>query len=408
MDTDNTQKIPVADMPPSLGTGSAADAPPPPPEGKLPHHGERPPYVEGICPTPPREKSGGGRFFFGCLTGCLLAIVLPLVFVGLLAIWGASAIKGAMESGELKDKFESSFGIASSSDRDSGIDEFPPFKEVWSCGDNEKGSAKIARINLDGVIMLEKGRLWLKPGSALMALQSIQRATLDKDVAGIILEIDSPGGGVTASDIIWNALQKFKEADTNRAVVVMMGDTCASGGYYVAAAADTIIAHPTTITGSIGVLIESINLKELADRIGVKDVSITSGENKQILNPLHDMTEEQRKMLQDSVDALSKRFKTLVAKGRDMPIEKVKEIADGRVFIAGEALRLGLIDKIGYFPDALAAMSELIGNDSLHVIRYERKATFMDMLESEGIFGMSSGLRLLENASRTRLMYKWR
>ena len=406
MDTDTRQESPVVDLPPPPGAGA-----PPPPPGASPGQGHqwgRPPYTDVVWPTPQREKSGGGKFFFGCMTGCLLAIVLPPVLFLLLAILSASAFKSAVESGDLKNKLETSLGISSDSDAEAGIDEFPSFKEVWSCGDDEDDSAKIVRIPLVGVIMLEEGRWGLKPGSALMALQSIQRATLDADVSGIILEIDSPGGGVTASDIIWNALQEFKEADTNRAVVVMMGDTCASGGYYVAAAADTIVAHPTTLTGSIGVLIESINLKELADRIGVKDVSITSGANKQILNPLRDMTDEQRKMLQDSVDALSKRFKALVAEGRDMPIEKVNEIADGRVFIAEEALRLGLVDQIGYFPDALDAMAELIGNDSLHVIRYERKATLMDMLENEGIFGINSGLRFIENASRTRLMYKWK
>ena len=406
METDTRQESPVVDLPPPPGAGA-----PPPPPGASPGQGHqwgRPPYTDVVWPTPQREKSGGGKFFFGCMTGCLLAIVLPPVLFLLLAILSASAFKSAVESGDLKNKLETSLGISADSDAEAGIDEFPSFKEVWSCGDDEDDSAKIVRIPLDGVIMLEEGRWGLKPGSALMALQSIQRATLDADVSGIILEIDSPGGGVTASDIIWNALQEFKEADTNRAVVVMMGDTCASGGYYVAAAADTIVAHPTTLTGSIGVLIESINIKELADRIGVKDVSITSGANKQILNPLRDMTDEQRKMLQDSVDALSKRFKALVAEGRDMPIEKVNEIADGRVFIAEEALRLGLVDQIGYFPDALDAMAELIGNDSLHVIRYERKATLMDMLENEGIFGINSGLRFIENASRTRLMYKWR
>ncbi len=406
METDTRQESPVVDLPPPPGAGA-----PPPPPGASPGQGHqwgRPPYTDVVWPTPQREKSGGGKFFFGCMTGCLLAIVLPPVLFLLLAILSASAFKSAVESGDLKNKLETSLGISSDSDAEAGIDEFPSFKEVWSCGDDEDDSAKIVRIPLVGVIMLEEGRWGLKPGSALMALQSIQRATLDADVSGIILEIDSPGGGVTASDIIWNALQEFKEADTNRAVVVMMGDTCASGGYYVAAAADTIVAHPTTLTGSIGVLIESINIKELADRIGVKDVSITSGANKQILNPLRDMTDEQRKMLQDSVDALSKRFKALVAEGRDMPIEKVNEIADGRVFIAEEALRLGLVDQIGYFPDALDAMAELIGNDSLHVIRYERKATLMDMLENEGIFGINSGLRFIENASRTRLMYKWK
>ncbi len=406
METDTRQESPVVDLPPPPGAGA-----PPPPPGASPGQGHqwgRPPYTDVVWPTPQREKSGGGKFFFGCMTGCLLAIVLPPVLFLLLAILSASAFKSAVESGDLKNKLETSLGISSDSDAEAGIDEFPSFKEVWSCGDDEDDSAKIVRIPLVGVIMLEEGRWGLKPGSALMALQSIQRATLDADVSGIILEIDSPGGGVTASDIIWNALQEFKEADTNRAVVVMMGDTCASGGYYVAAAADTIVAHPTTLTGSIGVLIESINVKELADRIGVKDVSITSGANKQILNPLRDMTDEQRKMLQASVDALSRRFKALVAEGRDMSIEKVNEIADGRVFIAEEALKLGLVDKIGYFPTALDTMAELIGNESLHVIRYERKATLMDMLENEGIFGINSSLRFIENASRTRLMYKWR
>ncbi len=395
MNSENAQDGPVVDLPPPPNRTNTQD----------PASGGRTWRVDGEPPPEPRR--GGSRFFSGCLTGCLLAIVLPWVFFGLMALVTASSIKSAIKSGDIKSSLESSFGFPQHPDDeiDAGADDFPAFKEVWSCGDGDDADAKVVRIPVTGIISFDEGRWNLKPGSAMTALQSIRRATLDEDVRGIILEIDSPGGGVTASDIIWNALLEFKAASTNRAVVVMMGDLCASGGYYIAAAADRIVAHPTTITGSIGVIIESLNIKDLADRLGIKDVSIASGENKQMLNPLHDLTDEQRKLLQASVDALHNRFVSLVAEGRDLPKEKVAEIADGRILIAEDAVRAGLVDAIGYFPDAIDAMADLIGNESLHIVRYERKASFLEMLEGEGLFDLKSGIRRLEDASRARVRY---
>lgn len=359
-------------------------------------------------------RSGGhetrkdSKFIPGCITGCLLAVLSPFLFFALIAVCSYSTIKDAFESEGIKSgkTFKELFKDNSECDW-AGVDDFPTFDEVWSCGDDDEDSAKVVRIAINGTITLDQGRWNKNPGSALMALQAIKRATLDEDVRGIILEIDSPGGGITASDIIWKSLNDFKAAGTNRAVVVMMGDLCASGGYYVSAAADRIVAHPTTLTGSIGVIISSMNVKELASKIGIKDVSIASGENKQMLNPLHDLTPEQYRMLKDSVDALHRRFVSIVADGRGLTQAKVMEIADGRVILAPDAEKYGLIDKIGYFPDAMQSMKKLLGNDSLHVVKYIHKASFMELLQDEGIFGMSSGIRRLEEASRTRLLYKW-
>ena len=326
------------------------------------------------------------------------------MFILFICFGVTSAVK-AFSDGDFAEAIKTSMNMADA-DEGFGTDEFPFFHEVWSCGDDEDGAAKVVRIPLRGEIFFEEGRL--KSSAASMAMQMIRRATLDEDVRAIVIEIDSPGGGITASDMLWNSLCEFREADTNRAVVAVMEDICASGGYYVAAAADAIVAHPTTLTGSIGVIISSINVKELADRIGIKDVSIASGENKQMLHPMRDLTDEQRAMLKASVDALNKRFIKVVAEGRGMPEEDVAKIADGRVFLADEAKSLGLVDDIGYFADALDDLRELLGEDSLHVVRYERKTSFRDIFDGEGIWSLETQLRRLEGATRTRLLYEWR
>ena len=127
-----------------------------------------------------------------------------------------------------------------------------------------------------------------------------------------------------------------------------------------------------------------------------------------MLHPMRDLTDEQRAMLKASVDALNKRFIKVVAEGRGMPEEDVAKIADGRVFLADEAKSLGLVDDIGYFADALDDLRELLGEDSLHVVRYERKTSFRDIFDGEGIWSLETQLRRLEGATRTRFLYEWR
>ena len=262
-----------------------------------------------------------------------------------------------------------------------GTDEFPDMKETWSFG---KGETKAARIDITGVIMQgRQGSIFSMSRDPVdTAVRMIRTAAEDKDVKAIILVVDSPGGGITASDIIYNELKKFKKSDPTRKIVALFGDVAASGGYYVASAADYIIAHPTTITGSIGVLISTINLKGFGDKYGIKSVTITSGKNKDMLNPFKDLSEEQQQLLQTTIDEMYKRFVEIVAKGRRLPEDEVIKIADGRIMTATEALTNKLIDSIGYWDDAMSETCKLLKVESVKVIKYQEPFSFASLLES--------------------------
>lgn len=313
-------------------------------------------------PAPPRT---------GCLGRVGRAVVILFAIIGLLA---TLAVLGGV--GRHAEGVESGFGE----------DEFPTLTETWSSG---QGDLKVARVPLQGVIFLDEGtNPWSGGGdaSADAALRAIRRATMDPDVAGLLLEVDSGGGGITASDILYNALLDFRRADTNRVVVVHMGDMAASGAYYIALAADHIVAQPTTITGSIGVILSSLNVRQLTERLGIKDVSVKSGDNKDLLNPMADMTPEQRAMLQQLVDLLHSRFVMLVAQHREIPEEKVRTLADGRIFLAPQAVELGLVDEMGYAADAEAAVEDLVG-DEVRFVRYSRRTSLRDLVGSPAFWG---------------------
>jgi protease-4 len=270
---------------------------------------------------------------------------------------------------------------------------------------------KVVRIDVQGIISYQKrgGLFFEEQDMASLVLQQIEAAEKDRHVIGILVVVDSPGGGVTASDIIYNRLLTFKKSrKKSRKVVVLMRDLAASGGYYVSAAADKIVAHRTTITGSIGVILSAPNIKGLADKIGITDVTIKSGRNKDLLNPFRTPTAEETNILQIAVNDMYDRFVSVVARSRNLDEAAVREIADGRIYTGTQALEHKLVDEIGYEKNALELMKELTGVDAFRLIRYKRTVSLSDLFLSR--FGHRIELPLPPewSSSTPQLMYLWK
>jgi protease-4 len=232
---------------------------------------------------------------------------------------------------------------------------------------------KIALIDVEGMILNARTPGLLSSGANPVALfhERLNAAAQDKKVKAVVLRINSPGGGVTASDIMYQDLLRFREK-TGKPVVACLMDVAASGGYYLAMGADQVIAHPTTVTGSIGVIMSLYNTSELFRLIGVKSDPIKSGPNKDLGNPARPMTPEERAILQKMVDSFYCRFVDVVVQGRKMPEEQVLPLADGRVYSGSEAHKLGLVDQVGYLEDALCLARELACVPDAAVIAYDK------------------------------------
>jgi len=179
-------------------------------------------------------------------------------------------------------------------------------------------------------------------------------------VRGLILRVDSPGGGVAPSQEIHAALRRFQE-ENGKAVVVSMGNVAASGGYYIACGADKIVANPGTLTGSIGVVMHFTQFRELLDHLGVHAEAIKTGTFKDIGSPTREMTDEERALLQDVLDNVLGQFVGAIVEGRDLPEEEVRAIADGRIFSGDQAQKLRLVDELGGLQDAIRLAGELTG-----------------------------------------------
>jgi protease-4 len=202
----------------------------------------------------------------------------------------------------------------------------------------------------------------------------------DNQIKAIILKINSPGGGVGPSQEIYSETRRTAQT---KKIIASFGSLAASGAYYVASAADKIIANPGTLTGSIGVLMEFIRFEELLKKIGIEMQVIKSGEFKDIGSPNRKMTERERKLLMNLIEDIRNQFVTAVALGRNMPREKVLQLADGRVFSGKEAKELGLVDFLGNFQDAVSLakrMAHIKGEVKLVYPKAKRRSLFWDFL----------------------------
>jgi protease-4 len=201
--------------------------------------------------------------------------------------------------------------------------------------------------------------------------EELEKAADDDRIRAVVLRINSPGGTVTASDILYHEIMRFKER-RKIPVVASILDVGASGGYYVALAADRIYAHPTTVTGSIGVLMLTVNAGGLLEKIGVTASYVKSGEFKDMGSPFRSLRPEERQLFQELIDRFYGQFVTLVARSRRLDEARVRALADGRIYTAPEARGLGLVDEIGYLEDAIAAARAAAGVAEAKVVAYHR------------------------------------
>jgi len=261
------------------------------------------------------------------------------------------------------------------------------------------GPDKVAVVPVEGVIAPADDPLGVTvPTSTPEGLaDALRQAAQDTSVVAVVLEINSPGGGVTASDEMHQSILDFKK-NTGKPVVVSMGDTTASGGYYISTAAERIFAHETTLTGSLGVIILLPNFAEAADKYGIRRVVIKSGKYKDMGSAFRKMTPEERDIFPSIVDDLYSEFVDVISEGRGIPEERVREIADGRIYSGLQAKKLGLVDSFGNLDEAAATAGRLAGTSNTTVFRYVQQPSFTDTLLAGLAPGKSQAEQIMDAA----------
>ncbi len=260
--------------------------------------------------------------------------------------------------------------------------------------------AKIVVITLEGVIRSEQAK---------DIYEQIKTARQSRRVKGLIVRINSPGGTISGSDEIYNEICKYREEEEKPVVAFMQG-LAASGGYYVSVACERIVAEPTTITGSIGVIFGHFVLQELLEqKLGIQPVIITSGPKKDWPSSFEPVTEEQRQYIQDKlIGPAYNRFVEIVADGRPMlSLDDVKRLADGSIYGAEEALNVKLIDEIGYLDEAIELVKSLAGIEKAEVIEYRRHISLASFLSVRNRNILSIDRDKLYELSTPQILYLW-
>ncbi|MDH4087009.1 MAG: signal peptide peptidase SppA [Nitrospira sp.] len=231
---------------------------------------------------------------------------------------------------------------------------------------------RIALIRVEGVIL-----------DSQTAIGELKRFSENPSIKAIVIRIDSPGGGVVPSQEIYNAVKRVRSKH-NKAVIASMGSVAASGGYYIAAATDRIVANPGTLTGSIGVIMETANVEGLLQKIGVEGVVIKSGKYKDVGSPLRKMSTDERGLLQGVMDDVHKQFIEAVAEGRSLELRAAQALADGRIFTGRQAKEAKLVDELGDLEDAIQLAAEVVGIEGEpKVIEPRRRFSLREVLDSK-------------------------
>jgi protease IV len=245
--------------------------------------------------------------------------------------------------------------------------------------DGHWSSDRVAVIDVTGMIfnaprpgLIQRGE---NPVGELH--EKLQAAAGDRRVKAVVLRLNTPGGGVTASDMMYRDIQQFRE-QTGKPVVALMMDVAASGGYYVACATDRIVTYPTSVVGSIGVIVQTISVKPALSKLGVQAEALTSGKNKDAGSPLSTLTDDHRRVLQGLVDDFYARFVNVVRQARPgIPEDQFDDLTDGRVLGGEQAAAAGLADEVGDLRDAHALAVELAGLDHADMVVYHRRLEYV-------------------------------